>query len=245
MRSFARFVLLGGGVGLLSSAAVPVAATSMPWVVANALVTIASTLLGTELHARFTFGAGRCAQWHQHVQSAGSAVVAYLVTSVAVLGLHALQPAAGMRWEQAVYLGASAVAGTGRFLVLRLYVFTRHRGTAPAVDATPERPADHGHPSRVTTSPTPTRNVVRPRSSPISKCSRTRTDGAPSPSTPRPRTSHGISSSTGSSTSGVDARSRTGALSTIPTTVPSASRSSTSTVPGNPRSAHRAALTRT
>jgi putative flippase GtrA len=212
MRSFARFVLLGGGVGLLSSAAVPVAATSMPWVVANALVTIASTLLGTELHARFTFGAGRRAQWHQHVQSAGSAVVAYLVTSVAVLGLHVLQPAAGVRWEQAVYLGASAVAGTGRFLVLRLYVFARHRGTAPAVDAPPDLPAHADHPSRVTTSASPTWKSVRPRSSPISTCSRTRTDGAPPPSTPRPRTSHGISSST---------------------------------VPGNPRSTHRTALTRT
>jgi putative flippase GtrA len=123
LASFARFVLLGGGVGLASSGAVPLMATVMPWVVANALVTIASTGLGTELHARFTFGAGQRARWHQHVQSAGSAVVAYLVTSVAVLVLHAVQPAAGMRWEQAVYLGASALAGTGRFLVLRLYVF--------------------------------------------------------------------------------------------------------------------------
>lgn len=130
--SFARFVLLGGGVGLASSAAVPLVATLMPWVVANALVTVASTVLGTELHARFTFGTGRRAGWHQHVQSAGSATVAYLVTSAAVLVLHAVQPSAGMRWEQAVYLGASGVAGAGRFVVLRLYVFARGRAPGAA-----------------------------------------------------------------------------------------------------------------
>jgi putative flippase GtrA len=132
--SFARFVLFGGGVGLASSAAVPLVATLMPWVVANALITVASTLLGTELHARFTFGAGRRAQWHQHVQSAGSATAAYLVTSAAILVLHAVQPSASMRWEQVVYLSASGLAGTGRFLVLRLYVFARDRTSGTDLD---------------------------------------------------------------------------------------------------------------
>jgi putative flippase GtrA len=125
--SFARFVLFGGGVGLASSAAVPLVATLMPWVVANALITVASTLLGTELHARFVFRAGRSAHWRQHVQSAGSATAAYLVTSAAIVVLHLVQPSAGMRWEQVVYLSASGLAGTGRFLVLRLYVFARGR----------------------------------------------------------------------------------------------------------------------
>jgi putative flippase GtrA len=129
--SFARFVLLGGGVGLASSAAVPLVATLMPWVAANALITVASTLLCTELHARFTFGAGRRAQWHEHLQSAGSATAAYLVTSAAILVLHVVQPSASMRWEQAVYLSASGLAGTGRFLVLRLYVFACGRSSSP------------------------------------------------------------------------------------------------------------------
>jgi putative flippase GtrA len=125
--SFAKFVLLGGGVGLASSVAVPLTAAVVPWVVANALITVASTALGTELHARFTFGAGRHAAWRQHLQSAGSATAAYLMTSAAILTLHAVQPSAGMRWEQAVYLGASGLAGIGRFLVLRLFVFARGR----------------------------------------------------------------------------------------------------------------------
>jgi putative flippase GtrA len=90
--SFAKFVLIGGGIGLASSAAVPLTATLMPWVTANALITVVSTLLGTELHARFTFGARRRAQWHQHLQSAGSATAAYMITSAAIVVLHAVQP---------------------------------------------------------------------------------------------------------------------------------------------------------
>jgi putative flippase GtrA len=132
--AFARFVVFGGGVGLASSVAVSLAATLMPWVFANALITVASTLLATELHARFTFGAGRRARWHQHLQSAGSATAAYLVTSVAILVLHAVQPSAGIRWEQAVYLTASALAGVGRFLLLRLYVFAHGRTSRTDLD---------------------------------------------------------------------------------------------------------------
>ncbi|MBQ1099132.1 hypothetical protein KBY55_24510 [Streptomyces sp. b94] len=121
--SFVRFVISGGGVGVLSSFAVPLLAVTMPWAVANAIVTVLSTLLCTELHARFTFAKGRGAGWREHWQSAGSATVAFLVTGVAVHVLHLVQPSAGLPAEQLVYLGASGLAGAGRFLVLRLYVF--------------------------------------------------------------------------------------------------------------------------
>ncbi|MFE5602931.1 GtrA family protein [Streptomyces coelicoflavus] len=121
--SFARFVVCGGGVGVLSSFAVPLLAVAMPWAVSNAIVTIVSTLLCTELHARLTFAKGRGAGWREHWQSAGSATVAFLATGLAVHVLHLVQPSAGMPTEQLVYLGASGLAGGGRFLVLRLYVF--------------------------------------------------------------------------------------------------------------------------
>ncbi|WP_329337482.1 GtrA family protein [Streptomyces sp. NBC_01352] len=122
LASFARFVVFGGGVGVASSAAVAGLAGLMPWAAANALITIASTALGTELHARFTFKTGH-AGWRQHWQSAGSATAAYAVTSVAVLVLHLVQPSAGTLYEQVTYLAAAGLAGTGRFLVLRLFVF--------------------------------------------------------------------------------------------------------------------------
>lgn len=132
LASFVRFVVCGGGVGVLSSAAVPLLAALMPWVAANALITIASTVLCTELHALFTFGTGRRPGWREHWQSAGSATAAYAATSAAILALHTVQPSPGMLTEQTVYLTASALAGIGRFLVLRLFVFTdRTTPTAP------------------------------------------------------------------------------------------------------------------
>lgn len=131
LAAFARFVALGGGVGLASSAAVAALATRLPWALANALVTVVSTLLATELHARFTFGAGGRATWRQHTQSAGSAAAAYTGTCVAMAVLHQLAAAPGALLEQAVYLSASALAGVARFAVLRLVVFARGR-TRPA-----------------------------------------------------------------------------------------------------------------
>ncbi|WP_308013297.1 GtrA family protein [Streptomyces beigongshangae] len=128
LASFVRFVVCGGGAGILAGAAVALLAGSMPWGVANAVVTVVSTALCTELHALFTFGTGRRAGWRRHRQSAGSAAVAYAVTSLAVFVLHLLHPSPGAPTEQVVYLSASALAGIGRFLVLRLFVFTGDDG---------------------------------------------------------------------------------------------------------------------
>ncbi|NEB06013.1 GtrA family protein [Streptomyces sp. SID13726] len=125
--SFVRFVVCGGGIGVLSSLAVPLVAMTMPWAVANALITVVSTLLCTELHALFTFGTGRRPGWRQHFQSSGSAVAAYVVTCAAMFLLHTVQSAPSMLTEQAVYLTASGLAGIGRFLVLRLFVFAGAR----------------------------------------------------------------------------------------------------------------------
>ncbi|CAM5504454.1 hypothetical protein [Streptomyces chartreusis] len=57
------------------------------------------------------------------MQASGSAVAAYLATTAAMFALYAVQPSPGMVWEQTVYLTASGLAGVGRFLVLRLFVF--------------------------------------------------------------------------------------------------------------------------
>ena len=130
--AFARFALCGGGLGLASSFAVAALACWIPWALANAVITVASTLLATELHARFTFGAGGHATWRQHVQSAGSATAAYAVTCVAMFTLQLLVTAPGAVLEQIVYLSASALAGIARFVVLRLVVFGRNRSQAAA-----------------------------------------------------------------------------------------------------------------
>jgi len=140
--AFARFVLFGGGVGITSGFAVAALASWMPWALANAVITVVSTLLATELHARFTFGGGH-ATWRQHAQSAGSAAIAYAVTCVAMLALQQLMAAPGAVLEQIVYLSASALAGVARFTVLRLVVFARnHSEAAPTT-----------HPVRATAAP--------------------------------------------------------------------------------------------
>ncbi|MFE5241751.1 MULTISPECIES: hypothetical protein [unclassified Streptomyces] len=151
--AFARFVLCGGGVGIASSFAVAGLAAWLPWIVANALITAGSTLLATELHARFTFGAGARATWRQHVQSAGSAAAAYVATCAAMLMLHQLAAAPGAMLEQTVYLSASALAGAARFAVLRLVVFARDRAQ-PSVG----RPAEGPH----TPAPTPPPHASTP-----------------------------------------------------------------------------------
>ncbi|MEV7192782.1 hypothetical protein AB0N81_13445 [Streptomyces sp. NPDC093510] len=139
--AFARFVLCGGGVGLASSFAVAALAAWLPWALANALITVVSTLLATELHARFTFGAGGRATWRQHTQSAGSAAAAYVVTCAAMLALQQLVAAPGAVVEQVVYLSASALAGVARFVVLRLVVFSRNRSQVAATSVRTARQA--------------------------------------------------------------------------------------------------------
>lgn len=132
LSSFVRFVVCGGGVGVLASLAVPLLALTMPWMIANAAITVASTLLCTELHALFTFGTGRRPGLRRHLQSAGSATAAYVVTCAAMFLLHTVQSSPSLLWEQTVYLTASGLAGTGRFLVLRLFVFATDRDREPA-----------------------------------------------------------------------------------------------------------------
>ncbi|MFE5484659.1 hypothetical protein [Streptomyces sp. NPDC056527] len=138
--SFIRFVIFGGGVGLASSSAVALLSGFLPFALANALITVVSTILATELHARFTFASGRrrakrgllhCGLRH-HLQSAGTAAAAFAVTTLAMLVLYAFESAPSLVVEQTVYLSASALAGIGRFLALRLYVFaTKGRRPAP------------------------------------------------------------------------------------------------------------------
>ncbi|MFE1952136.1 GtrA family protein [Streptomyces sp. NPDC059524] len=135
--AFVRFTLCGGGIGVASSFAVAALSSWIPWVLANALITVVSTLLATELHARFTFGAGGHATWRQHAQAAGSAGAAYAMTCLAMFVLHQLAPGASALTEQAVYLTASALAGVARFAVLRLVVFARDRARTVATPVVP------------------------------------------------------------------------------------------------------------
>ncbi|MEO3750755.1 hypothetical protein [Streptomyces sp. B6B3] len=119
---FVRFAGLGGGVTLVASAALVLFSQWIPWLAANVLTTVASTVAATELHARVSFGHGRPGL-AAHLKSAATIAVGWLVTSAAVGALAVLRPDAGLVLQQTVYLSATALVGIGRYLVLRLAVF--------------------------------------------------------------------------------------------------------------------------
>jgi putative flippase GtrA len=124
--SFVKFVVFGGGVTLLASGALLLIGDRVPVVLANAVLTIASTVLATELHSRFTFERGP-AGWSGHCASGLTVLMSYLFTTGALLAFDELHPGGGALLRQGVYLAASGLAGTGRFLLLRLVVFSTRR----------------------------------------------------------------------------------------------------------------------
>lgn len=134
LASFLRFVVCGGGVTLVSSGVLVMMTAVLPFFVANAIVTVVSTIVTTELHARVSFRSDERG-WRTHLKSAGTVAVSFLFTTAAVTSLHLLVADAGILLEQAVYLGATGLAGIGRFAVLRLVVFAQ-RPAAPSTVAT-------------------------------------------------------------------------------------------------------------
>ncbi len=120
--AFGRFAGLGSGVTLVASAVLVLLAQWMPWMAANALTTLVSTAVATELHARVSFGHGRPGLVG-HLKSAATMALGWLITSAAVGALAVLRPGAGLVLQQTVYLSATALVGIGRYLVLRLAVF--------------------------------------------------------------------------------------------------------------------------
>ncbi|GAA3477249.1 hypothetical protein [Streptomyces yanii] len=120
--AFVRFVVCGGGVGLASSGVLVLLNDRIPMAVANALVTVVSTVIATELHGRVSFRSERKG-WGVHLQSGVTVAVSYAFTTGALLCLYSVRSEPSALVQQTVYLSASALAGIGRFMVLRVVVF--------------------------------------------------------------------------------------------------------------------------
>lgn len=129
--AFIRFVVCGGGVTLAASGLLVLMTGFMPFFAANAVVTVVSTVVTTELHARVTFRSAERG-WGVHLKSAGTVAVGFLVTTAAMALLHTLVASPGVLTEQAVYLSACGLAGIGRFVVLRVAVFAGRKAAGPA-----------------------------------------------------------------------------------------------------------------
>ncbi|MEU9618823.1 MULTISPECIES: hypothetical protein [unclassified Streptomyces] len=137
--AFVRFVVCGGGVGLASSGALVLLSDRIPMAVANALITVVSTVIATELHGRVSFRSERKG-WGVHLQSGVTVAVSYAFTTGALLCLHTVRPEPSAVVEQAVYLSASALAGIGRFALLRIVVFA-DRNQSRSIDESLSRDA--------------------------------------------------------------------------------------------------------
>lgn len=122
LAAFVRFVVCGGGVGVASSGVLVLLHDRMPLALANALVTVVSTVIATELHRRVSFRSGR-GGWGVHLQSGLTVAVSYAFTTGALLCLYAIRSEPSTLVQQSVYLSASAIAGAGRFALLRVVVF--------------------------------------------------------------------------------------------------------------------------
>ncbi|MGW1651494.1 hypothetical protein [Streptomyces atratus] len=132
--AFVRFVVCGGGVGLASSGALVLLSDRIPMAVANALVTVVSTVIATELHGRVSFRSERKG-WGVHLQSGVTVAVSYAFTTGALLCLYAIRSEPSALVEQTVYLSASALAGIGRFALLRVVVFGDRKQTLSRDDS--------------------------------------------------------------------------------------------------------------
>lgn len=124
--AFTRFVVCGGGVGVASSGVLVLLHGRLPLAVANALVTVVSTVIATELHSRVSFRSGRRG-WGVHLQSGLTVAVSYAFTTGALFCLYAVRSDPSALVQQSVYLSASALAGIGRFALLRVVVFGERR----------------------------------------------------------------------------------------------------------------------
>ncbi|WP_406499222.1 hypothetical protein OG936_31110 [Streptomyces sp. NBC_00846] len=132
--AFVRFVVCGGGVGLAASGALVLLSDRIPMVVANALVTVVSTVIATELHRRVSFRSERKG-WGVHLQSGVTVAVSYAFTTGALFCLYAVRSEPSALVEQTVYLSASALAGIGRFALLRVVVFGDRKQTQSRDDS--------------------------------------------------------------------------------------------------------------
>ncbi|MBN6033891.1 bifunctional glycosyltransferase family 2/GtrA family protein [Amycolatopsis sp. 195334CR] len=102
----------------------------MPLLLANLAALTLTTLFNTEANRRYTFAGRRHSTGRVHFQGIIVFALYYGFTSGALLLLHWLAPDASRLLELTVLLVSSILGTTGRFLLLRNWVFRRKEPTA-------------------------------------------------------------------------------------------------------------------
>jgi len=129
MSQIAKFA----GVGVVSTVAYAllflVFSGFMSLQVANFAALLVTAFGNTALNRRFTFGVqGRLSLGRHHIQGLGVFLLGWVITAVALMALHDLDPHPGAWVEVVVLTGANAVATVARFALLRGWVFKKGSG---------------------------------------------------------------------------------------------------------------------
>ena len=124
--SFARFVTVGGSTTALSAGGLLVLREWMPLAVANIAAMVVGTIIANELHARWTFRSPERGL-RMHTEAGFTTLITYVLSSGALLVLERTQPDASGLVVAGVQVGATAVAGALRYLLLLVWVFAVHR----------------------------------------------------------------------------------------------------------------------
>jgi putative flippase GtrA len=128
LASMARFVVVGSATTGLYALLFLGAAALLPTLLANLAAMALSTVVATEWHRAWTFHSDRTGL-RMHLEAGLVTTVTYALTSSALVVLAAVRPGAGPVLQVAAIVAATAVAGTIRYVALRLWIFAR-RGTA-------------------------------------------------------------------------------------------------------------------
>ncbi|WP_158840882.1 GtrA family protein [Saccharothrix deserti] len=119
-----------GAVSTLASIAIYAALRGwLSPMTANVVAVTVTTVAGSELHRRFTFGGARAAGGRMLVQNVVSGVWACSSSSLGLFLVASLVATPTVDQESAVLLAMSVIGGLARFAALRLWVFgVRARG---------------------------------------------------------------------------------------------------------------------
>lgn len=139
--SLLRQVVRFAGVGVLSTVAYGLLylllAPVMPAQGANLVALLATAIANTAANRRFTFGVrGRAGVVRHQFQGLAVFLLAWGITSGSLGALHLVAPDAGRATQLVVLTAANLLATLLRFVLLRLWVFRRHR-QQPDVDLPP------------------------------------------------------------------------------------------------------------
>lgn len=141
--SFARFVTVGGATTALTAGLFLALDEGLPIVAANLLSMVVGTIAANELHARWTFRSPKRGL-RMHTEAGFTTLITYTLSSGSLYALERLEPEASSLVKIGVQIGATAVAGIVRYVVLLVWVFAVHRRHPDAGEVHLARPSAAG-----------------------------------------------------------------------------------------------------